>query len=50
MSTYLEEDVTLCPTNRNALNCGLKFHNIIQLSPDPDAICLRDGLKLQDVI
>lgn len=41
---------TLCPINLNALSCGLKFHNITLLSPDPDASCFNDGLNATDVM
>lgn len=40
---------TLCPMNLKALSCGLKFHNMTVLSPDPDASCFKDGLKATEV-
>ena len=38
-----EGEHTLCPMNRKARSCGLKFHNMTQLSPDPEASCFNDG-------
>lgn len=40
---------TLCPTNLKALNCGLKFHNMMLLSPEPEASCFKVGLKDKEV-
>ncbi len=50
-NTHLQKiNYTLCPTNRNALNWGLKFHNIIQLSPEDDASCFNFGLNETEVM
>ena len=40
--------LTLWPMKRKALNWGLKFHNMMQLSPLPEASCLRVGLNVRE--